>query len=430
MNVGGHPRTFRAAGPQAFAFFAFHRNGPVALILLSLHMQLRMTAVLATAICLGTLHAQDDLVKKASSTAVDTTGYRFTTVVSAEATPVENQASSGTCWSYSANSFLESEMIKAGGPAIHLAKMYTARKSYEDKADSYVRMHGSLNYGDGGEPHDVLNMYAKYGTMPEENYLGLNYGTDKNQFGELQAVLKAMLDAVIKAPNRGKLTPVWKKAFSGVLDAYLGPVPESFTYQGKSYTPQRFAKEVVKLDPANYEEFISVTSAPYWEKSMMMVPDNWAFEYCWNIPMEDMVSVIDNALKNGYTVAWGGDVSEPSFSWKNGIAWVPVTPADDLTKEQKADLFSGPKPEMQITPELRQLAFDDYSTGDDHGMQLTGIAKDQDGNEWYIVKNSWGVKNDHEGYLYMSKNYLRYKTTSFMVNRKAVPADVLKKLKG
>ncbi len=389
-------------------------------------MQFRFLSLITPVLFIGALHAQDDLVKKTSATATDSTGYHFTTVVSAEATPVENQASSGTCWSYSANSFLESEMIKNGGPAIHLSKIYTARRSYEDKAESYVRMHGSLNYGDGGEPHDVINMYAKYGTMPEENYTGLNYGTDKNQFGEMQAVLQGMLEAVVKAPNRGKLTPVWKKAFSNVLDAYLGPVPETITYKGKSYTPQSFAKEVVKLDPKNYVEFISVTSAPYWEKSMMMVPDNWAFQYCWNIPMEDMIATIDNALNKGYTVSWGGDVSEPSFSWKNGIAWVPVTPADDLTKEQRAELFTGPKPEMAITPELRQEAFDNYTTQDDHGMQLTGIAKDQDGNEWYIVKNSWGVKNDYEGYLYMSKNYVRYKTTSFMVNRKGIPSDIQK----
>lgn len=392
-------------------------------------MQLRTRYAFFFALALGTAHAQDDLVRKTSATATDSTGYRFTTVVSAEATPVENQASSGTCWSYSANSFLESEMIKNGGPAIHLSKIYTARKSYEDKADTYVRMHGSLNYGDGGEPHDVINMLAKYGTMPEETYTGLQYGTDKNQFGELQAVLKAMLDAVIKAPNRGKLTPVWKKAFSSVLDSYLGTVPENFTYKGKSYTPQGFAKDVVKLDPKDYMEFISVTSAPYWEKSMMMVPDNWAFQWDYNIPMEDMVTTIDNALHKGYTVAWGGDVSEPSFSWKNGIAWVPETPADDLTADQKVNLFTGPKPEMKITPELRQEAFDNYATQDDHGMQITGIAKDQAGNEWYLVKNSWGVKNDHEGYLYMSKNYVRYKTTSFMVNRKGIPAEVLKKLK-
>ncbi|MCC6838804.1 MAG: aminopeptidase [Flavobacteriales bacterium] len=393
-------------------------------------MNMRILACTAAIMALGTLQAQDDLVKKANATATDSTGYRFTTVVSAEATPVENQASSGTCWSYAANSFLESEMIKAGGPSIHLSKIYTARRSYEDKADSYVRMHGSLNYGDGGEPHDVINMYAKYGTMPEEAYTGLQYGTSKNQFGEMQSVLKGMLDAVIKAPNRGKLTPVWKKAFSSVLDAYLGPVPATFTYMGKSYTPQSFAKEVVKINPADYVEFVSVTTAPYWAETMMMVPDNWAFQYCWNIPMEDMVATIDQALRSGYTVAWGGDVSEPSFSWKNGVAWVPETPADELTKEQKADLFSGPKPEMKITPELRQEAFDNYTTQDDHGMQITGIAKDQQGTEWYIVKNSWGVDNDHEGYLYMSKNFVRYKTTSFMVNRKGVPSDVLKKLKG
>lgn len=387
------------------------------------------TAILAALLIAGSLHAQDDLVRKTSATATDSTGYRFTTVVSTEATPVQNQASSGTCWSYATNSFLESEMIRNGGPAIHLSKIYTARRSYEDKADAYVRMHGNLNYGDGGEPHDVVNMYAKYGTMPEEAYTGLNYGTDKNQFAELQAMLKAMLDVVIKAPNRGKLTPVWKKAFSNVLDAYLGPVPETFTYKGKSYTPQSFAKEVVKLDPADYVEFLSMTTAPYYAETMMMVPDNWALQQAWNIPMEDMVTIIDHALKNGYSVAWGGDVSEPSFSWKNGIAWIPVTPADDLTKEQKEDLFTGPKPEMTITPELRQEAFDNYTTQDDHGMQITGIAKDQAGNEWYIVKNSWGVKNDHEGYLYMSKNFVRYKTTSFMVNRKGVPSGIMKKLK-
>ena len=194
-------------------------------------MQLRSLVFLATALFIGTLHAQDDLVKKASMNKNDSAqaAYRFTTVVSAEVTPVENQASSGTCWSYSANSFLESEMIKNGGPEIHLAKMYTARKAYEEKADTYMRMHGGIDYGDGGEPHDVVNMYARYGTMPEEDYMGLNYGTDKNQFGEMQAVLKGMLEAVVKAPNHGTLSTAWKKAVCGVRDAYLGPVPETFT---------------------------------------------------------------------------------------------------------------------------------------------------------------------------------------------------------
>lgn len=376
------------------------------------------------------LFAQDDLIRKVSANQSDTSGFRFTPVVSAEATPVENQASSGTCWSYSANSFLESEMIKRGGPAIHLSKIYSARRAYEEKADNYVRMHGALSWGDGGEPHDVVNMYAKYGTMPEDVYTGLNYGTSKNQFGEMQAVLQAMLDAVVKAPNNGKLTPVWKKAFSGVLDAYLGAVPATFTHEGKSYTPESFAKDVVKLDPADYIEFVSVTTAPYWTKTMMMVPDNWAFQQDWNVPMEDMITIIDHALRQGYTVSWGGDVSEPSFSWKNGVAYVPTTDADELTKDQRAGLFTGPKPEMTITPELRQRAFDNYTTQDDHGMQITGIAKDQNGTEWYTVKNSWGTDNEHKGYLYMSKNYVRYKTTGFMVNKKGIPPAILKKIGG
>lgn len=392
-------------------------------------MYIRSFALAACALFAGSIFAQDDLVRKTSATATDSTGYRFTTVVSAEVTPVQNQASSGTCWSYAANSFIESEMLKNGGPEIHLSKIYTARMSYEEKAETYVRMHGTIDYGDGGEPHDVINMYRKYGAIPEELYTGLNYGTTKNQFGEMQAVLKGMLEAIVKAPNRGKLTPVWKKAFSSVLDAYLGPVPETFKYQGKTYTPMSFAKEVVKINPDDYYEFVSVTDKPYWQKTMMMVPDNWALELAWNVPMEDMITIIDNALRNGYTVAWGGDVSEPSFSWKNGIAWIPETPADELTREQKADLFSGPKPEMKITPEMRQEAFDNYTTQDDHGMQITGIAKDQAGNEWYIVKNSWGTGNDHEGYIYMTKNYVRYKTTSFMVNKKGIPGELMKKLK-
>ncbi|MEO8734144.1 MAG: C1 family peptidase [Flavobacteriales bacterium] len=394
-------------------------------------MKFRTLVFLAQVVFIGTLHAQVDRVKKDSQFKSDSAqaGYHFTTVVTSEVTPVEDQASSGTCWSYSANSFLESEMIKNGGPAIHLSKIYTARKTYEDKADAYVRMHGNLDYGDGGEAHDVVNMFAKYGTMPEETYTGLNYGTTKNQFGEMQAVLKGMLQAVVKAPNGGTLTPVWKNAFSAVLDAYLGPVPETFTYNGKSYTPQSFAKDVVKLDPKDYVEFISETNEPYWQKAMMMATDNWAFQWDWNIPMEDMIDIIDNALKNGYTVAWGGDVSEPYFSRTNGIAYVPEKPVADLNAADKLDLFTGPKPERTITPELRQKAFDNYSTGDDHGMQITGIAKDQNGTEWYIVKNSWGSARENEGYIYMSKNYVRYKTTAFMVNKNAIPSNIQKKLK-
>ncbi|HVB02556.1 MAG TPA: C1 family peptidase [Chitinophagaceae bacterium] len=355
-------------------------------------------------------------------------GFQFTTVVNAEATPVENQAASGTCWSYSTNSFLESEMIKAGGPDIHLSPIYSARCAYMEKAENYVRMHGAVSWGDGGEPHDVINMFARYGAIPETEYTGLNYGTKQNDFGEMMAILKGMLDQVIKAPNHGKLTPVWKDAFSKVLDTYLGVVPTTFNYQGKVYTPMTFAKDVVALKPDNYIEFISQTNTPYWKKSMMLVPDNWEFQHDWNIPMDDMTAIIDYALQHGYTVAWGADVSEKYFSWKSGIAYVPETSFREMTPEERADMFDGPKPELDITPQLRQEAFDDYQTTDDHGMQITGIAKDQTGKQWYIVKNSWGTNNIYKGYLYVSKDYVKYKTTSFMVNKSAIPEDIKQKI--
>lgn len=392
-------------------------------------MKSKLFLFIALCLVLASAQAQVDLVNKVIDNKSENAknGFQFTTIVDAQTTPVENQGASGTCWSYSTNSFLESEMIKAGKQPVPLSKIYSARCVYLDKAENYVRMHGAVSWGDGGEPHDVINMFAKYGAMPESAYTGLHYGTKINKFDEMQTILKAMLDAVVQNKN-GTLTPVWKDAFGKVLDTYLGEVPQTFTYNGKEYTPRTFASEVVGIDPDNYVEFISETNAPYWKKAMMMVPDNWAFQWDWNIPMEDITGIIDNALKKGYTVAWGADVSEPYFSWKNGIAYVPEQAASGIKNEDKAGLFDGPKPEMNITPELRQQAFDNYSTTDDHGMQITGIAKDQNGREYYIVKNSWGTDNDYKGFLYVTKAFVQYKTTSFLVNRNGVPDDVKKKL--
>ncbi|MCF3108029.1 aminopeptidase [Niabella sp. CC-SYL272] len=376
------------------------------------------------------LHAQDDLIKKISGNSSDSTGFRFTNVINLAVTPVENQGSSGTCWSYSTNSFLESEMIKAGRKPVPLAKIYTARRSYEEKAANYVKMNGAVSWGDGGEPHDVINMYAKYGAVPEEVYTGLLNGATTNNFSEMQAILKAMLDAVIKNPA-GVLSPRWKSAFSATLDAYLGAVPPMFTYQNKSYTPQSFAKEVVGLDPNNYIEFISQNNTPYWQKAMMMVPDNWAFQWDYNIPPSMLTEVIDYALKNGYTVAWGTDVSEPYFSWPNGVAFVPQDPMSyikNIAPVQKKEWFSGPKPEPEITAELRQLGIENGQTSDDHGMHIVGLSKDQNGKEYYIVKNSWGTSNDYKGYLHVTKAYVQFKTTSILVNKKAVPQSVASKI--
>lgn len=377
------------------------------------------------------LNAQDDLIARISGNKSDSVGFQFTPVINLERTPIQNQGSSGTCWSYATNSFLESEMIKAGKKPIHLAKIFTARYSYLDKADNYVRMNGAVSYGDGGEPHDVINMYAKYGIVPEEVYTGLINGATKNNFGRMQKSLKAMLDSLIKLPP-GKIDLTWKKAFNDTLDVYLGKAPETFLYEGRSYTPQSFAKEAVGINPDNYVEFISQNNTPYWKKAMMMVPDNWAFEWCWNVPPTELTQIIDNALKKGYTIAWGTDVSESYFSWPNGVAFVPENPDSfkgKLNLEQKRLLFNAPGKEAVITADMRQKGLENLSTTDDHGMHIVGLAKDQNGKEYYIVKNSWGENNDYKGLLYVTKAFVQYKTTGLLVNKKAVPKSILKKIK-
>jgi len=243
----------------------------------------------------------------------------------------------------------------------------------------------------------------------------------------MAALIEGLLKAAVANPN-GELTPNWEKAYAAVIDSYLGQVPENFTYKGKNYTPQTFAKEVVGINPDDYIEMSSFTDHPYYTKTMLMVPDNWSFDIIYNVKMDDMTDVIDNALNKGYTVAWATDVSEKSFSWKNGVAYVPTKTADDMTTEEKAEMFNGPKPEMQITPEMRQRAFDNYQTTDDHGMHIVGLAKDQDGKEYYIVKNSWGEKNDYKGYIYVSKAFFQYKTTAILLHKNGIPNAIARRL--
>lgn len=373
--------------------------------------------------------AQDVLVNSLKLNASDKSkeNFKFTEVINLGTTSVKNQGSSGTCWSYSTNSFLESEMIRLGKQPVELSQIYSARNVYVDKGENYVRMHGAITLGDGGALHDVINMYKKYGTVPREVYTGLNYGTDKNKFAEMGALIEGFLSAVVKNPN-GELTPTWKKAYAAMIDSYLGKAPENFNYKGKSYTPQSFAKEVVGINPDEYVEMSSFTNAPYYQKTTMMVPDNWSLDQVYNVKLNDMTDVIDNALKKGYTVAWATDVSEKTFSWKNGVAYVSQKKFEDMTAEEKADLFNGPKAEPEITPEMRQAAFDNYTTTDDHGMHIIGIAKDQTGKEYYIVKNSWGETNDYKGFLFVTKNFVKYKTTALLVNKGGIPAEIAKKL--
>lgn len=385
---------------------------------------------LAFAITPSFVFAQDELVKKLEKNSSDSSKnkYVFTTQIDLAHTDVKNQASSGTCWSYSTNSFLESEMIKAGKEPVELAQIYSARKVYSEKADNYVRMHGSVAWGDGGACHDVINMYAKYGALPRSVYTGLNYGFKTNKFAEMQDILKAMLDVLVKNPN-GRLSPHWKQTFEAVMDSYLGKVPETFKYKGKTYTPKTFAEKVVGLDPSDYVELSSFIDKPYYEKTMLMVPDNWSFDLIYNVKMNDITDIIDYALSKGYTISWATDVSEKTFSWKNGVAFISDKDYDDLTDEEKKDLFNGPKPELKITPEMRQKAFDNFSTTDDHGMHIVGLATDQNGKEYYIVKNSWGTKNDYKGFLYVTKTYVQYKTTAFLLNKKGIPPALRSKMK-
>jgi len=374
-------------------------------------------------------YAQDYLVNsvKSNQSANSKEAFVFKDVINIERTPVKNQGSSGTCWSYSANSFLESEMIRMGKEPVEISQIYTARNAYIEKGVNYVRMHGAITLGDGGALHDVINMYKKYGALPQSQYTGLNYGTTKNKFSEMAAINEGLLAAVVKNPN-GELTPNWQKAYTAVIDSYLGEVPKSFDYKGKKYTPQTFAKEVIGINADDYVEISSFSNYPYYDRFVLMVPDNWSLDMVYNVKMNDLTAIIDNALKNGYTVGWAGDVSDKGFSWKNGVAYLPAKDFNDMAAEEKEAIFKGPKAELEVTEQMRQAAFDNYDTTDDHGMHIVGLSKDQNGKEYYIIKNSWGASNDYEGYMYMTKNFVKLKTTAILLNKGGLPKDLAKKI--
>ena len=376
-----------------------------------------------------TVSAQDYLVNSLKNNKSENSkdSFVFTDVINIENTPVKNQGSSGTCWSYSANSFLESEMIRMGKEPVEISQIYTARNAYIEKGKNYVKMHGAITLGDGGALHDVINMYKKYGALPQSEYTGLNYGTKNNKFAEMAAINEGLLAAVVKNPN-GELSPSWIKAYTAVIDSYLGEVPQSFTYKGKKYTPQTFAKEVIGINADDYVEISSLKEHPYYEKFVLMVPDNWSLDMVYNVKMNELTDIIDNALKKGFSVGWAGDVSEKGFSWKNGVACIPAKDVKEMTAEEKENIFKGPQKEMEITEDMRQEAFDNYQTTDDHGMHIVGLTKDQNGKEYYIIKNSWGATNDYQGYMYMTKNFVKYKTTAILLHKDGVPKDIAKKL--
>ncbi len=370
-------------------------------------------------------------------------GYQFTDVKVIETTPVKNQNRSGTCWCYSTMTFLEAEILRAGGEAVHLSEMFAVRHAYMKKAEMYVRMHGHLNFAEGGAAHDVTEVIKEYGIVPNEVYTGMNYGTELADFHEITPVMTAYLDAVIKAgdTSRRPLTTAWKRGFNAILDEYFGELPETYVWKGKEYTPKAFA-ESLPIDRDDYIDLSAFTHHPFYEQFVLEVPDNWMWGQVYNLPMEEMMRVVDHALENGYTLAWGTDVSEKGFSRTKAIGVIPETDPKSMSgteaerwgsltaKEREAALYSFEKPtkEREITQEMRQEAFDNYETTDDHGMVIVGTAKDQNGTIYYKVQNSWDTVKPYDGFWYFSKPFVAYKTTDLMVNKKALPKDIAKKL--
>jgi bleomycin hydrolase len=369
-------------------------------------------------------------------------GFNFTDQVVLPATSVKDQSRTGTCWSFGALAMLESEFLRQKKQETDLSEMFIVYLAYIEKAEKYVRMHGNTNFGGGGSFHDVVNIIRKYGIVPEEVYRGLNYGEEKHVHGEMDGLLKEEVDAVIKNPNR-KLSPVWKESIISTLKSYLGEIPEKFDYQGKSYSPQSFARDYLGLDPDDYIEITSFSHHPFYSKFILEIPDNWSWDEVYNVPVKELEEIIDYSLQKGYTVAWATDISEKGFLTGNkGVAMVPVKKTEQMTdsarvrweklsdreKEEETYRFNKPVPELEITQEIRQLAFDNYSTTDDHGMLIVGTATDNSGNVYYKVKNSWGDYNKLNGWFYASKAYVKYKTTVIMVNKNAIPPHIRKNL--
>lgn len=389
---------------------------------------MRKSLLVTGLFCSMSLFAQDDLIKKVINNASLNSKYVFSDVKNLETTSVKSQGSAGTCWSYSGNSFLETEMIRMGKQPVDLAEIYTARHVYLSKARNYILFDGNMGLGDGGETHDVLNIMRKYGAMPQSAYTLEDYGKGTVKSGEFQDKFKAILDEYLKNPSPTKGTS-WVADINNYLDEKLGKLPATFTYAGKEYNPHTFAKEVVGINPDDYIEFSNYKDSPYYQKMVLPVPDNWSYDQLYNVPMTELTDIIDYALDKGYTVAWSSDVSEPYFSWKNGVAFVPDLDLYNITDEQKKTLFDGPMPEKDINEDIRLEGLYSLYTTDDHAMQIVGSAKDQNGRTYYKVKNSWGETNDYKGYLYVTKAFVQLKSTGIVLHKNGVSKALKNKLK-
>ena len=365
--------------------------------------------------------------------------YQFQVIKENRITAVKNQSSTGTCWSFSGVSFLESELLRMGKGEFDLSEMYIVRRNYEDKALKHARLHGHLNFAPGGSFADVIETLDAYGVVPDEVYPGLHYGSEIHNHGELDKILKSYMDGIIGAKT---LSPVWFAGISGILDSYLGEMPETFVYRGKEYTPHTFVDEL-GLKQENYLSLTSFTHHPFYQSFAIEVPDNWRWALSYNLPLDELMEVMEHAVMNGYTIAWASDVSEAGFS-REGIAIVPDEESPDnagsdqsrwlglSNRERDAAIRSRIGRELlaekEITQEMRQKSFDNYATTDDHGMQIYGIAKDQRGNSYFMVKNSWGETGSYKGHWYASFPFVSYKTLSIVLHREAIPESIARKL--
>ncbi len=365
-------------------------------------------------------------------------GFVFTTVKENPITSIKNQNRSSTCWSFSSMGFFESELLRMGKGDYDLSEMFVVHHTMVDRAINYVRYHGDSSFSPGGSFYDALYCMKNYGLVPQSVMPGILYGDTLPVHTELDAVAGAYMDAIAKGKLK-KLTPVWENGLSAIYDTYLGKYPETFTYKGKEYTPKTFAASL-GLNPDDYVSLTSYTHHPFYTQFSLEIQDNWRNAKSWNLPLDELMEVMEYAVKQGYTFAWGSDVSEEGFT-RDGIAVVPdaahgaeLTGSDMAhwtglsSQEKRKELTSKPLPEIKVTQKMRQEGFDDWETTDDHGMVIYGIAKDQNGKEYFMVKNSWGKSGKYKGIWYASKAFVAYKTMNILINKNAIPKDIAKKI--
>lgn len=369
--------------------------------------------------------------------------YKFSKIAHLDATPVESQGWTGTCWSFSSLSFFESELMRMGNPNPDLlSEMFIARKAYEMKAEKFIRMDGKTNFSEGGEFHDIPAVIKKHGIVPLGVYDGLNYGKDTHDHSEMFAVLngavKGLLDHM-KGDGFNELTIAWKPAITGILDAYFGEDVQEFEWKGKKYTPQSYAK-AIGLDMDKYISITSLLNHEMNKPCYVAIPDNWAWGSSYNVQLDEMLKVVESALRNGYTVLWTADVSEKGFSFSNGLAINPKDPSTISMKgkdnsnfsnggaERVSNAFMSPVEEVEVTPEYRQIGYDNKTTTDDHLMHIVGMYKDQNDNKYFLVKNSWGTSNYPKGYLYVSESYFKWKTIMIGLHQDGLSQKMKKQL--